>query len=173
MHAHLAFGFWLLAPSVLASGLYLLHFGAKISDLRAICCSLEPICMPIWLLASGSFGFWLLACICCILEPKSLICVLFAAVRSQFACPFGFWLLASGSFGFWLLACICCILEPKFLICVLFAAVWSQFACPFGFWLWLHLTLGFWFLFFVVFLALVSLGFWLLAALLLNVCVVL
>ena len=85
----------------------------------------------------------------------------------------GFWLLASGSFGFWLLACICCILEPKSLICVLFAAVWSQFACPFGFWLWRHLTLGFWFLFFVVFLALVSLGFWLLAALLLNVCVVL
>ena len=40
----------------------------------------------------------------------------------------------------------------------------------FGFWLWLHLTLGFWFLLF--FLALVSLGFWLLAALLLNVCVV-
>ena len=50
----LAFGFWLLR--FLASGLYLLHFGAKISDLRAICCSLEPICMPIWLLA---FGFWL------------------------------------------------------------------------------------------------------------------
>ena len=83
----------------------------------------------------------------------------------------GFWLLASGSFSFWLLAYICCILEPKSLICVLFAAVWSQFACPFGFWLWLHLTLGFWFLLF--FLALVSLGFWLLAALLLNVCVVL
>ena len=116
----LASGFWLLASGSFgfwASGLYLLHFGAKISDLRAICCSLEPICMPIWLLASGSFGFWLLACICCILEPKSLICVLFAAVGSQFACPFGFWL-------------------------------------------WLHLTLGFWFLFFVVFLALVSLGFW-------------
>ena len=50
----LAFGFWLLW--FLASGLYLLHFGAKISDLRAICCSLEPICMPIWLLAFG-FGF--------------------------------------------------------------------------------------------------------------------
>ena len=50
------FGFWLLAPSV--SGFWLVfHFGAKISDLRAICCSLEPICMPIWLLA---FGFWLL-----------------------------------------------------------------------------------------------------------------
>ena len=30
----LAFGFWLLR--FLASGLYLLHFGAKISDLRAI-----------------------------------------------------------------------------------------------------------------------------------------
>ena len=77
-----------------------------------------------WLLASGSFGFWLLACICCILEPKSLICVLFAAVWSQFACPFGFWLLAFG-FGFtWLLA--------------------------FGFWfllffgLWFHLAFGFW-----------------------------
>ena len=128
-----AFGFWLLR--FLAFGLYLLHFGAKISDLRAICCSLETICMPFWLLASGSFGFWLLACICCILEPKSLICVLFAAVWSQFACPFGFWLLAFG-FGFtWLLA------------------------------------FGFWFLLF--FVALVSLGFWLLAALLLNVCVVL
>ena len=48
------FSFWFLR--FLASGLYLLHFGTKISDLRAICCSLEPICMPIWLLA---FGFWL------------------------------------------------------------------------------------------------------------------
>ena len=124
-----------------------------------------------WLLASGSFGFWLLACICCILEPKSLICVLFAAVWRLFACPFGFWLLAPSVSGFWLV----------------FAAFWSQnlwFACyllqfganlhahlAFGFWLWLHLTLGFWFLLF--FVALVSLGFWLLAALLLNVCVVL
>ena len=54
---------------------YLLHFGAKISDLRAICCILElkyPICMLhlafglrllafgfgfTWLLAFG-FGFW-------------------------------------------------------------------------------------------------------------------
>ena len=89
------FGFWLLA-----SGLYLLHFGAHVSDLRAICCSLEPICMPIWLLAFGSFGFWLLACICYILEPKSLICLLFAAVWSQFACPFGFWLLAPSVSGF-------------------------------------------------------------------------
>ena len=46
----------------------------------------------------------------------------------------------------------------------------------FGFWLWLHLTLGFWLLVFgfcCFCLALVSLGFWLLAALLLNVCVVL
>ena len=104
----LAFGFWLLR--FLASGLYLLHFGAKISDLRAICCSLEPICMPIWLLASG---FWLLRflasglyllhfaakisdlrAICCSLEP---ICM-------------PIWLLASGSFGFWLV----------------FAAFWSQ-----------------------------------------------
>ena len=93
-HFFLASGFWLLR--FLASGLYLLHFGAKISDLLAICCSLEPICMPIWLLASGSFGFWLLACICCILEPEFLICVLFAAVWSQFACPFGFWLLVFG-----------------------------------------------------------------------------
>ena len=58
-HFKKAFGFWLLR--FLASGLYLLHFGAKISDLGAICCSLEPICMPIWLLAFG-FGFtWLLA----------------------------------------------------------------------------------------------------------------
>ena len=51
---------------------YLLHFGAQISDLHAICCILEPkslICF--WLLAF-SFGFWLLA----------------------FA--FGFWLLAFG-----------------------------------------------------------------------------
>ena len=33
------FGFWLLAPSV--SGFWLVfHFGAKISDLRAICCGL-------------------------------------------------------------------------------------------------------------------------------------
>ena len=54
----LAFGFWLLR--FLASGLYLLHFGAKISDLRAICCSLEPICMPIWLLALASLDSWLL-----------------------------------------------------------------------------------------------------------------
>ena len=84
-----------------------------------------------WLLAFGfwlpvlAFGFWLLRFLASglyfILEPKSQICVLFAAVWSQFACPFGFWLLASGSFGFWLLACICCILEPKSLICVLFA----------------------------------------------------
>ena len=59
--------------------------------------------MPIWLLASGSFGFWLLACICCILEPKSLICVLFAAVWSQFACPFGFWLWLHLTLGFWFL----------------------------------------------------------------------
>ena len=98
------------------------------------------------------FGFWLLAWllayICCILEPKSLICVLFAAVWSQFACPFGFWLLASGSFGFWLLACICCILELKSLICVLFAAVWSQFACPFGFWLLALASLDSWLLVF-------------------------
>ena len=65
--------------------------------------------MPIWLLASGSFGFWLLACICCILEPKSLICVLFAAVWSQFACPFGFWLLTLASLDSWLLAFgFCC-----------------------------------------------------------------
>ena len=115
----LAFGFWLLR--FLASGfLYLLHFGANISDLRAICCSLEPICMPIWLLASGSFGFWLLACICCILEPKSLICVLFAAVWSQFACPFGFWLWLHLTLGFWLL------------VFVVFV------------WLWFHLAFGFW-----------------------------
>jgi len=59
-----------------------------------------------WFLASGSFGFWLLACICSILEPKSLICVLFAAVWNQFACPFGFWLLALVSLGFWLLAAL-------------------------------------------------------------------
>ena len=88
---------------------------------------------------------------------------------------FGFWLLA---FGFWLLAPL---VSGFWLV---FAAFWSQnlwFACyllqfganlhahlAFGFWLWLHLTLGFWFLLF--FLALVSLGFWLLAALLLNVC---
>ena len=71
LHALLAFGFWLLR--FLASGLYLLHFGAKISDLRAICCSLEPICMPIWLLAFGfwlwlhlTLGFWLLV-FCCFL----------------------------------------------------------------------------------------------------------
>ena len=135
-----------------------------------------------WLLASGSFGFWLLACICCILiilEPKSLICLLPAAVWSQFACPFGFW-----AFGFWLLRflasglyllhfgakisdlrAICCSLEP---LCM---PIWLL---AFGFWLWLHLTLGFWFLGFVVFFwALVSLGLWLLAAFPLNVCVVL
>ena len=69
-----------------------------------------------WLLASGSFGFWLLACICCILEQKSLICVLFAAVWNQFACPFGFWLLALASLDSWLLVfgrtsveCMCSI----------------------------------------------------------------
>ena len=63
---------------------YLLHFGAKISDLHAICCILEwksLICF--WLLAFGFcfllLDFWLLA--------------------------FGFRLLAFGfGFGFWLLA---------------------------------------------------------------------
>ena len=70
LHAHLAFGFWLLAPSV--------------------------------------SGFWLVFN-CCILEPKSLICVLFAAVWSQFACPFGFWLLALASLDSWLLVFgFCC-----------------------------------------------------------------
>ena len=100
-------------------------------------------------------------------------CIVFAFFFGFWLLAFGFWLLAPSVSGFWLV----------------FAAFWSQnlwFACyllqfganlhahlAFGFWLWLHLTLGFWFLVFVVFLALVSLGFWLLAALLLNVCVVL
>ena len=98
-----------------------------------------------WLLA---FGFWLLA--------------------------FGFWLLGFLASGLYLLHfganicnlhAICCSLEP---ICM---PIWLL---AFGFWLWLHLTLGFWFLFYVVFfLALVSLGFFVLAALLLNICVVL
>ena len=117
----LAFGFWLLR--FLASGLYLLHFGAKISDLRAICCSLEPICMPIWLLASGSFGFWLLACICCILEPKSLICACYllqfgANLHAHLA--FGFWLWLHLTLGFW------------FLVFVVFFGLWFYLA--FGFW---------------------------------------
>jgi len=64
-----ACGFWLLAAFLFAFFFfnsvcgsfpcYLLHFGATISDLRAICCILEltsPICMRTWLLA---FGFWL------------------------------------------------------------------------------------------------------------------
>ena len=43
---------------------YLLHFGAKISDLHAICCILELtslICFWLWLLAFWllAFGFWL------------------------------------------------------------------------------------------------------------------
>ena len=87
-----------------------------------------------WLLASGFLGFWLLACICCILEPTSVICVLFAAVWSQFACLFGFWLLALASLDSWLLVFV---------------------LCCFFFWLWFHLA------------------FFVLAALLLNVCVVL
>ena len=40
---------------------YLLHFGAKISDLHVICCILELkslICMPTSL---SAFGFWFLA----------------------------------------------------------------------------------------------------------------
>jgi len=53
-----------------------------------------------WLLASGSFGFWLLACICCILEPKSLICVLFAGANLHAHLAFGFWLLARSVSGF-------------------------------------------------------------------------
>ena len=63
------------------------------------------------------------------------------------------------------LRAICCILELKY-------PIWPS---ALGFWFWLHLALGFWFLISVGFLALVSLGFrlWLLAALLLNVCVVL
>ena len=112
----LAFGFWLLAPSV--SGLYLLHFVAKISDLRAICCSLEPICMLIWLLAPGSFGFWLL-----ISDLLAICC--------SFACSFGFWLLAPGSFGFWLL-----ISDLRAICC--------SFACSFGFWLLAPGLFGFW-----------------------------
>ena len=98
-----------------------------------------------WLLASG---FWLLA--------------------------FGFWLLAPSVSGFWFV--FAAFLEPKSLICVLFAAVWSQFACPFGFWLLALASLDSWLLVFgfcCFCFALVSLGFWLLAALLLNECVVL
>ena len=55
-----------------------------------------------WLLA---FGFWLLAPsgLYLLQEPKSLICVLFAAVWSQFACPFGFWLWLHLTLGFWFL----------------------------------------------------------------------
>ena len=61
MHALLAcwlltsgsFGFWLLACIC-----YI--FEAKIFDLRAICCCLEPICMPFWLLVLALFDSWLL-----------------------------------------------------------------------------------------------------------------
>ena len=97
----LAFGFWLLR--FLASGLYLLHFGAQISDLRAICCSLEPICMLIWLLA---FGFWLLAR--SVSGFWSLICLLFAAVLHAHL-AFGFWLLARSVSGFWAFLIVYCV----------------------------------------------------------------
>ena len=77
---------------------YLLHFGATISDVRAICCILEltsPICMRTWLLAFGfGFGFtwtWLLA----------LVFVGFLALVSL-----GFWLLA---FGRTSVECMCSI----------------------------------------------------------------
>ena len=83
----LAFGFWLLR--FLASGLYLLHFGTRISDLRAICCSLEPICMPIWLLAFGSFGFWLW------LHLTLGFCFLVFVVVFFALVSLGFWLLAA------------------------------------------------------------------------------
>ena len=98
LHAHLAFGFWLLAPSV--SGFWLV-FAAFWSPRLWFACYLLQFGANLHAhLAFGFFGFWLLACICCILEPKSLICLLFAAVWSQFACPFGFWLLAPSVSGF-------------------------------------------------------------------------
>jgi hypothetical protein len=102
------------------------------------------------------------------------------------------WLLAfaSGSFGFWLVACgfwLHFSMEGiffwdlfLFLVFLLKSgADWGSFPCyllhfgakishlhahlAFGFCLCLHLALGFWFLVLVGFLALVSLGFWLLA----------
>ena len=206
----------LFSKSIYGGYFFLHFFGGHVFFVWLLASGFWLLASGFWLLASGSFGFWLLACICCILEPKSLICVLFAAVWSQFACPFGFWLLAPSVSGFWLVfaafwsqnlwfACYLLqfganlhahlafgfwLLAPSVSgFWLVFAAFWNQnlwFACyllqfganlhahlAFGFWLWLHLTLGFWFLVFVVFLALVSLGFWLLAALLLNVCVVL
>ena len=89
---------------------YLLHFGAKISDLQA-CCILErksPICMTtclafgfwLWLLGFGflalaSLGTWLLAFVG--------FCYLWLAFWLWFHLAFGFWLwlLAFVVFCFW------------------------------------------------------------------------
>jgi hypothetical protein len=76
---------------------YLLHFGAKISDLRAICCILE-LKYPIWPSALG-FWFWLHLA----LGFWFLISVGFLALVSL-----GFWLLAL-AFGRTSVECMCSI----------------------------------------------------------------
>ena len=100
---------------------------------------------------------------------------------------FAGWLLAPSASGLWLVASGCIFLwrVSFFGMCFCFSfflksgADWGSFPCyllhfgakishlhahlAFGFWLCLHLALGFWFLVLVGFLALVSLGFWLLA----------
>ena len=108
MYAHLAFGFWLLAPSV--------------------------------------SGFWLV--FAAFRSTKSLICVLFAAVWSNFVCPFGFWLLAPSVSGFWL---VFCMFGAKISDCVLFAFGGAHLFCmpivAFGFWLLAPSVSGFWLVF--------------------------
>ena len=105
-----------------------------------------------WLLASGSFGFWLVACGFWLLAAFFDGGYIFLGVVFVVVGCFGYWishLHAHLAFGLWLLA--------------------------FGLWLLVLASLGSWLLVlvFVGFLALVSLGFCLLAALLLNVCAVL
>ena len=124
-----------------------------------------------WLLAPSASGFWLVASGFWLhFSMEGIFFWRLSACFFKEVFVFSVW----GSFPSYLLhfgakisdlRAICCILELKY-------PIWPS---ALGFWFWLHLALGFWFLISVGFLALVSLGFWLwlLAALLLNVCVVL
>eukprot|EP00435_Cladocopium_sp_Y103_P006881 s87_g2.t1 len=104
--AELSFALPSLLPQLMTFPCNLLHFGAKtllfaafgakISDLRAICCIFELrsfICMCIWLLA---FGFWL---------RLHWLLLLAFGFWHWFHLAFGFWLLLAFGFGFtWLWA---------------------------------------------------------------------
>ena len=128
-----------------------------------------------WLLASGSFGFLLVASFWLHFSMEGMYIYIHIFLVFSFFC-FSVW----GSFPCYLLhfeatisdlRAIRCILEQiSHLHAHLAFGLWPLAS---GFWLWLHLALGFWFLLAFWLGFHLAFGFWLLAALLLNVCVVL